>query len=257
LVACACWVAGVFVFFSLAGTKLPSYLFPSFPGMALLVGSAALSSGRVPPWLDRLALWLTGLTGTALAVGFGMAPWIVEAVRARVGGILDGVVFPGGLAWWLGALIGLGTAAGLVARGSWRPTILSAMMGLLIFTAEVKVAPQVYAVVQGPLREFTEDARRILGRQGTLIAYGLNAPTIVFYADHLVIPLGPGSPDGVGEIRRLVEMGQPVVVITRQAHMTRLDGIPGLFRLKARAGYAIYSFAPRAGAESQGVRLTS
>jgi 4-amino-4-deoxy-L-arabinose transferase-like glycosyltransferase len=285
LVTCACWVAGVFVFFSFAGTKLPSYLFPMFPAMALLVGACGFSNEKlirlrrntqstnekgqwfrqrrvsgqgsigfeahVPRWLDRLALWLFGLTGIVLAVGFGIAPWIVEAVRARVGGILDGVVFPGGLAWWLGALLGLGTAAGLVARGSWRPTILSAMMGLLIFTAEVKVAPQVYAVVQGPLREFTEDARRILGRQGTLIAYGLNAPTIVFYADHLVIPLGPGSPDGVGEIRRLVETGQPVVVITRQAHMARLDGIPGLFRLKARAGYAIYSFAPRAGADSQ------
>jgi len=130
-------------------------------------------------------------------------------------------------------------------------------MGVLIFTAEVKVAPQVYAVVQGPLREFTEDARRILGRQGTLIAYGLNAPTIVFYADHPVIPLGPGSPDGVEEIRGLVETGQPVVVITRQVHMARLDGIPGLLCLKVRGGYAIYSLASRTGADSQEVRLTS
>jgi 4-amino-4-deoxy-L-arabinose transferase-like glycosyltransferase len=257
LVACACWVAGVFVFFSFAGTKLPSYLFPMFPGMALLVGASEFASGRVPSWLDRLTGWIFGLTGTVLAVGFGLAPWIVEAVRARAGGVLDGVVFPGGLAWWLGALVGLGTAAGLVAKGSWRPTVLSAMMGVLIFTAEVKVAPQVYAVVQGPLREFTEDARRILGRQGTLIAYGLNAPTIVFYADHLVIPLGPGSPDGVEEIRGLVETGQPVVVITRQVHMARLDGIPGLLCLKVRGGYAIYSLASRTGADSQEVRLTS
>jgi len=138
----------------------------------------------------------------------------------------------------------VGTAAGLAARGSWRPAILSAMMGLLLFTAELKVAPQVYAIVQGPLREFTEDARRILGRQGTLIAYGLNAPTVVFYADHPVMPLGPGSPDSVAEIRRLVEAGQPLVVITRQSHISRLEWIPGLFRLKARGGYAIYSFAP-------------
>jgi len=243
LVACACWVAGVFVFFSFAGTKLPSYLFPMFPGMALLVAGSGISveSGQAPGWLRGLALWVIGLTGMVLAVGFAVAPWIVEAVRPRVGGILDGVVFPGGLTWWLAALLALGTAAGLVARESRRPTILSAMMALLIFTAEVIVAPQVYAIVQGPLREFAEDARRILARQGTLVAYGLNAPSIVFYADCRVRPLGPGSADGLGEIRRLVETGQPVVVITRQAHLGRLDGIPGLFRLKARGGYAIYS----------------
>jgi hypothetical protein len=124
-------------------------------------------------------------------------------------------------------------------------------MVLMILTAEAKVAPQAYAILQGPLREFTEDARRTLGRQGTLIAYGLNAPTIVFYADHPVIPLGAGSPEGVREIRRLVETGQPVVVITRQAHIARLDGIPGFVRVKVRGGYAMYSSAPRAGTGSQ------
>jgi hypothetical protein len=37
-VTCLCWVVGLFAFFSVAGTKLPSYLFPAFPAMALLVG---------------------------------------------------------------------------------------------------------------------------------------------------------------------------------------------------------------------------
>jgi 4-amino-4-deoxy-L-arabinose transferase-like glycosyltransferase len=251
LVACVCWVAGVFVFFSLAGTKLPSYLFPMFPGMAILAGASAVSSARVPPWVDRLTLWVLGLTGLVLAIGFGAAPWIVEAARARAAGILDDVAFPAGLAWWLCALLGLGTVAALAVRESRRVPVLAAMMVLMILTAEAKVAPQAYAILQGPLREFTEDARRTLGRQGTLIAYGLNAPTIVFYADHPVIPLGAGSPEGVREIRRLVETGQPVVVITRQAHIARLDGIPGFVRVKVRGGYAMYSSAPRAGTGSQ------
>jgi hypothetical protein len=115
------------------------------------------------------------------------------------------------------------------------------MMSLLIFTAEGMVAPRVYAIVQGPLREFAEDAQQILGGQGTLVVYGLNAPTIVFYADHSVTPLSPGSPEGVDRVRRLLEAGRPLVVITRVVHVPLLDGVPGLSRLKARGGYAIYS----------------
>jgi 4-amino-4-deoxy-L-arabinose transferase-like glycosyltransferase len=252
LVACACWAVGVFAFFSLAGTKLPSYLFPAFPGLALLVGAAGILNEkpttpveRVPRWIDDAAPWIIGVTGGALALGFGLVPWILGVLRPRVGGILEGVSAPVGLAWGLAGLVALGTAGALMARGFWRPTVLAAMMSLLIITAGGVVAPQVYAIVQGPLREFAEAARQILGGQGTLAVYGLNAPTIVFYAEQRVTPLGPGSPDGLDEIRRLLRGGRPLVVITRGAHAPRLDGVPGLFRLKARGGYAIYSSLPR------------
>jgi hypothetical protein len=61
-----------------------------------------------------------------------------------------------------------------------------------------------------------------------------------------VTPLGPGSPDGADQVRRLVEAGRPLVVITRIVHAPQLDAVPGLFRLKARGGYAIYSSLRRA-----------
>ncbi|MFI5340279.1 MAG: ArnT family glycosyltransferase [Candidatus Methylomirabilales bacterium] len=276
LVACACWAGGVFIFFSFAGTKLPSYLFPAFPAMALLVGACGFSNekpttrnrsiedtdarlsvvscrfsigrSQMLRWLDTLGLWLIGLTGLALALGFGMVPWILDAIRPRAGGILDGASAPVGLAWWLAGLVPLGTAGSLRMKGPRRAASLATMMSLLIFTGEGMVAPRVYAIVQGPLREFSEDARQILGGEGTLVVYGLNAPTIVFYADHSVTPLGPGSPDGVDQVRRLLRAGRPLVVITRIVHAPRLDALPGLFRLKARGGYAIYSFMRRSAA---------
>ncbi len=271
LITCACWTLGVFLFFSLAGTKLPSYLFPAFPGMALLVGAAASSisnfkpttdnrsmseidrfsivgcqfciplCGQAPRWLSRAGEWLIGLTGGALALGVGLTPRILEAFRPLAGGVLDDVAVPTGLAWWLAGLLGLGTVGGLLARGPRRFAILSGMMSLVILTAGVMVAPRAYAILQGPQREFTEDARRILGSGGVLVAYGLNAPTIVFYANRPVTPIGSASPDGLDQLRRLVGAGPSVVVITRTAHVTLLDGVPGLFRLKSRGGYAIYS----------------
>ncbi len=271
LIACACWVVGIFLFFSFAGTKLPSYLFPAFPGMALLVGASSISNskpttdnrttgdtdGRLsvvgcqfsiersqePRWVSRLGLWIIGLTGGALAVAAGSIPLILERLRPQARGVLDEVAFPLGVGWWLAGLLAVGTVIALLAKGSWRLMALAAMMGLLILTAEVAMAPQAYAILQGPLREFAEDARRLLGSRGTLIVYGLNAPSIVFYAKHRVMPLGPGSPTALGDIRQLVEADPPIVVITRNGHAPRLNEVPGLFRLKSRGGYAIYCSA--------------
>jgi 4-amino-4-deoxy-L-arabinose transferase-like glycosyltransferase len=255
LVACVCWAAGVFVFFSLAGTKLPSYLFPAFPALALLVGAAGISNDRfsvvrcqfsigsemqAPRWVSRVSLWLIGVTGGTLATGVALIPLFLEKLRPLARGVLDDLAPSVGLAWWLVALFALGTAAALLARGTWRPALLSAMMILFVLTAEVAVAPQAYAILQGPLREFTEDARRLLGPRGVLVAYGLNAPTIVFYADRRVVPLGPGHPEGLDELRRWVEADHPVVVITRSVHAPRLEAVPGLFQSKARGGYAMY-----------------
>jgi 4-amino-4-deoxy-L-arabinose transferase-like glycosyltransferase len=278
LVACGCWVAGVFLFFSFAGTKLPSYLFPAFPAMALLVATTAISNAkpttdngptesatdrlsvvgcrfsiegfrrwREPIWLDRVAPWLVGLTGGTLAVGFGLTPLILDAMRPLARGVLDEFAPPTMLAWWLAGIFFLGTGSCLLARGRWRPALMSAMMVVVILTAELAVAPIAYAILQGPLREFSEDARRILAPGDPLVAYGLNAPTIVFYADRPVTPLGPASPDSTDRLRRLGEAGRPVVVISRSAYAPRLDRVPGLFRLKARGGYALYSSARGAG----------
>jgi 4-amino-4-deoxy-L-arabinose transferase-like glycosyltransferase len=268
LVACACWLGGVFLFFSLAGTKLPSYLFPAFPAMALLVGAAissekrttqnrptrnivdrssvvgrrfSIERGRVERWLVKATPWLVGLMGGILAVGFGLVPWLLDWLRPVARGALDGVAPPTGVAWWLAFVLILGTGGSLVATGPRRPAVLSAMMACVILTAETVIAPHVYTILQGPLREFTEDARKFVAPGIPVVAYGLNAPSIVFYADRRVASLAASGPNGPDRLRQLVEAGGPVVVITRSAHVSRLDGVPGLFRLKARGGYALYS----------------
>jgi len=284
LVVCACWVVGVFLFFSFAGTKLPSYLFPAFPALALLVGASSISnfkpttdnrtmnedgqlsvvgcrlsidsdvqrqatghrSAQIPGWLDRVAPWIIGVTGMAMAAGFGSVPLILDGLRPLARGVFEEVALPLGVAWWLAGLLAVGSMTALLARGIWRPTALAAMMGLVILTAETAVAPQAYAILQGPLREFVEDARRLLGPRGTLVVYGLNAPSIVFYAGRPVTPLGAASVESLAHIRRLAEADSPVVVITRNVHAPRLNGVPGLFRLKSRGGYAIYCSACQA-----------
>lgn len=272
-IACLCWLAGLFVFFSLAGTKLPSYLFPAFPAMALLAG-LAISNGQpragnrsldgpvgqsavggwqlstpaerpVPRWIAGLTPWLIGLVGVALAAGLFSLPLVFDRLRPGARGVLDGVAPPTGLSWGLAGLILAGVGTALLARGRWRPVLLAATMSGLILTAVAYVAPTAHGILQGALREFSREAGRILQSGDPVVVYGLNAPSIVFYAERHVKPVGA---DGPGEVEAVVRgsaaAGRPAVVITRSHLAPRLSRIHGLLLRKTAGGYAMYVSAP-------------
>ncbi len=269
-VTCLCWLTGLVVFFSLAGTKLPSYLFPAFPAMALLAGSAiAISNAKpttenrsmgetvdrwsvvgcpfsiagtrpVPHWLAGLAPWLIGLTGGTLAAGLFVLPLVFDRLRPAARGILDGVAPPFGIGWGLAALLLAGVAASLAARGRWRPVFLAVMMCSVILTAAA-VAPRAYNISQGALREFAEMARQIVRPGDPVLVYGLNAPSVVFYADRRVHPMGAGAPGKVeAEVRALRDAGGVAVLITRNSLTPQLKDVPGLALRKSAGGYALF-----------------
>ncbi len=81
------WCVTVFVFFSLSGSKLPSYILPLFPAAALLVGRQ-LSRGTRGLLVAQASL--AALLGIALALAAGLAPavpapyrpWLVAAMSA-------------------------------------------------------------------------------------------------------------------------------------------------------------------------------
>jgi len=270
-VTCVCWLTGPFVFFSLAGTKLPSYLFPVFPAMALLAGSAIAISNvkpttenrsmgpsvgrlsvvgcrllidkevQVPRWIVGLAPWLIGLTGGVLVVALFLLPLVFDRLRPAARGVLDGVAPPIGIGWGLAALLLGGVAASLVARARWRPILLAVTMSSLILTAAWAVAPTAYSIVQGSLREFSEEARGIVRPGDPVLVYGLNAPSIVFYADRRVRPIGAGALGEVeAAVRGLRDAGRPAAVITRSALAPQLKDVPGLALRKSAGGYALY-----------------
>jgi hypothetical protein len=116
------------------------------------------------------------------------------------------------------------------------------MMACLILTAAA-AAPRAYAIAQGSLREFSEEARKILGPDDPVLVYGLNAPSVVFYANRRMTSLGSDDPGRLVEaVRRLRDAGRPVMVITRSVLGPRLAEIEGLALWKSRGGYALYVF---------------
>ena len=79
----ACWIAVYFVFFSLCGTKLPSYVVPMYPALAI---ATALFLDR---WLDRPESvprawpWIAYSILTLAGLGMLVAVPLVAAALAR------------------------------------------------------------------------------------------------------------------------------------------------------------------------------
>lgn len=66
----ACWAGFYIAFFSLAGTKLPNYVLPSYPALALLTAAMVVDWLREPETIPRIQAALS--FGTIAAVGIGL-----------------------------------------------------------------------------------------------------------------------------------------------------------------------------------------
>ncbi|MDE2088906.1 MAG: glycosyltransferase family 39 protein [Gammaproteobacteria bacterium] len=94
------WAVFIFVFFSLSDSKLPDYILPIFPALALLIGQRlAHSTGKDFQWSALLSL-LLGITGLALS------PWITHLGRPSTPAALYADFRPWVMAAALSVLIG-------------------------------------------------------------------------------------------------------------------------------------------------------
>jgi 4-amino-4-deoxy-L-arabinose transferase-like glycosyltransferase len=108
----ACWLLVYLVFFSLSGTKLPNYILPAYPAVAILTGRFLndwrLGLLRVPQWAIDAGLIVVGLIGVVASLAILCAA-----------GVLDLRFFRGrqvpGLEMW--ALVGLIPVCGALLAG--------------------------------------------------------------------------------------------------------------------------------------------
>ncbi len=108
-----CWIGVYLVFFSMSGTKLPNYILPLYPALAVLMARLLeryrTGEIHVPAWSVRLSLFCLGLIGVGLVGGLMVAGGAVplDLLRGRyLPGLqrlaIIGVVPLGGacLGWW-------------------------------------------------------------------------------------------------------------------------------------------------------------
>jgi 4-amino-4-deoxy-L-arabinose transferase-like glycosyltransferase len=118
IVFLAAWVAVYGLFFTASRTKLPNYILPLYPAVAILTALFLdhwrRGIVRPPAWVMPVSLGCLALMGAGIALGLLTAAGVIEVPFLR------GRQLPGLAAWaWLGAVLvlGAGVASWCVRRG--------------------------------------------------------------------------------------------------------------------------------------------
>jgi 4-amino-4-deoxy-L-arabinose transferase-like glycosyltransferase len=252
----ACWFAVYLVFFSLVRTKLPNYVLPCYPAVAVLVGCllARWQAGELtlPAWVMPVALACVALMGMGLAGGLLVAGGVVplRALRGRyVPGVEAGAVLA--LAWVLGAA----AAAWCLRRGSRGGMVSALTVAAVTFTAGAAswgtlladqhkaVRPLVAALPADQLRREVRvavfdyfqpslvfycrrEVRRIWYEPQLWDFLGAPLPGYVFLPAALWEQLAPRAPAGCRLVARHYDLydGHDAVLITNEGTGYRLQG---------------------------------
>ncbi len=196
----ACWALGPLVFFSLAVNKLPAYVLPALPPLAILV---ALRWKQHP---SRGLLAASSATLLLVPVAGAVLPDALADGILRAWARLD----PAALAWGLaiGALLAtLGAISAFRMPNSWSPAVVAATAAVALAALKIQAYPAISE--QAGAAEFVarEDARladSCIGEVRRHLAYGIR-----FYTADSV----PACEDRWAGLR--VEGDPPAIVANR------------------------------------------
>ncbi len=186
-----CWMAVYLVFFSIVRTKLPNYVLPIYPAVALLLGFFLDRWRRglveVPGWVVRLSMGCLAALGVSVFVGLLVAGGAIEASFMR-GRYLPGVeawaglgcvlLVGAGVGWWCawrgrrGGVIAAVAVAGVLFTG--------ALGALVVEVVDRYKAPRPLAQAL-PADQLYRDVR--------IGAYAWFRPSVVFYCQREVTKL--------------------------------------------------------------------
>jgi 4-amino-4-deoxy-L-arabinose transferase-like glycosyltransferase len=232
-----CWIAVYFLFFSWVSTKLPNYILPLYPAVAVLTG-CLLERWRtgemaLPAWVIRASLVCLALLGLGAAVGLLAAGGVLRPAA------LHGRFLPG-LGWCalLGAVWVLAAPAGAwLLHGGRRG-------GLIAVTALAAAAFAAGAAAWGPAVVDRCKAPRQLAqalppdqaqRDLRIATYDYFQPSFVFYCRREI--------DRLSDVWKLLEfLGGPLpayAVLPAQSWEDLCKIVPCPFRVVARR-YDLY-----------------
>lgn len=215
----ASW-AGMYVgFFSLAGTKLPSYVLPAYPALAIVV-AVILEEWRREPAAAPRGLWHSALAITAL-VGLGLAVGLPVALHELLAA-----------EEWLGAvglvlIVGAGAALVWARRGDMRRAVGAFATMALLF------ALGALALAAGRVGQHHTSPRLVAEARESAAAAGMSGapplatyrhfePTLVYYARHAVPTLD--TPEQLAAWLAAHPEGR---LITRDEHLGAVRQVAG------------------------------
>ncbi|NEQ44289.1 MAG: glycosyltransferase family 39 protein [Leptolyngbya sp. SIOISBB] len=207
------WFVIIFSFFTIAVTKLPSYVLPLMPAAAILVGlgwSDRLCPSRKNPSRSGLGFWasygLNLLIFAVLAVAALYSPnWMGnDPAMPGLPNLVreSGVMVRAALIWGTALLVGLGLLISRRQRWLWCVNLMAfATFILLSILPALQLADQVR---QQPLREIAATAIVEQQAEESLYMVGFMKPSLVFYTQAPVTYI-----ERPGELRETLLTEQP------------------------------------------------
>ena len=174
----ACWIGVYVILFSLAKTKLPSYIAPCYPAIAILLAVyVARIFDEATEQLTTKRWWTAGL-GIATASGLALAVGLTIALR-------DAFPNQHGILWLaaIGAIPAIGAAVGLWAESGLRSRYSTVAYGV----AAVAFAVVLHAVATNVVSDRQQYTSILLDDQeisdgGMLACFDRLEPSWVFYS---------------------------------------------------------------------------
>ncbi|MCS7016167.1 MAG: glycosyltransferase family 39 protein [Gemmatales bacterium] len=187
----ACWCATWLIFFSLAQTKLPNYVAPIYPALALVTSMWLVAwmtkQTEAPGWMIATTLAVWGLIGVGVSVGILVASGVIFVP------VLEGRTIPDlARLSWLGLIPVLGAT---LAAWAWHRGRYLAVAGSCLVSGVGFVA---VGAAYGPTlvhsakiaHRFGEAIRQTQSEPEIRVAcYGWFQPSIVFYVQRRVANL--------------------------------------------------------------------
>lgn len=210
-----CWVGVYLALFSLAKTKLPSYITPCYPGLAIAIGAF------VDRWsqqeVDVPIIWQRFAFGSLIAVGIG----VLIAIP-----ILAALFVPGEASLALLGLIPLigGIAAFVMAeKRRHRHSIYATTCTALL------MSPAIFAFAADQIddhRQVEQFVERLYDGQATedvdVISYSDTEASWVFYAQQPIEPIYDPE-EAAQQLLTPSESGQPRVLVTVGVRMKKIE----------------------------------
>jgi 4-amino-4-deoxy-L-arabinose transferase-like glycosyltransferase len=205
------WFGGVFVFFTVAVTKLPSYVLPLIPAAAILVSLLLSEEMLHRPSLSRR--WLSAshagswLIWMVMAIALAVLPFIIgpDPVVDRI----DLKIFESGLTTWgAGVIVAIASVVEACILTRRRGVAIAQVTGFALFL--LLVAHPMFGLLdelrQQPIRQMAETAKAVYQPGDRLLSVGFEKPSIVFYTQQPVTYVSRPSL-GREDLRQQVEQG--------------------------------------------------
>jgi 4-amino-4-deoxy-L-arabinose transferase-like glycosyltransferase len=179
----ACWIGVYFLFFSASATKLPNYILPLYPPMAVFIGrflnrwrTGAVS---LPPWVMRTSLAGLVLIGLGTSAGLICAGGVVDVplIRGRqLPGLEEGAIL--GVVLVFGAAVGLWCLRRQLRTGLVTTVAVASVLYVATLAAWGTVAVDAFKSPR-PLVEACRN--RLEGEDIRVACYRYYQPSLVFY----------------------------------------------------------------------------